>query len=249
MSKHSREPRCIHRHTVKTHPNCFVVGRVEPPYVDDADFERRSGKPWWEFRKENGDPFYRIGFFDIEVDNLKADFGTVLSWAIKPLGEDPVYSVIKKKELFDIKYDRRVVEDFIKELDNFDILVGYFSSRFDMPYMRAKALHYGMKFPGFALQQNRTGKFYSKGTLIHWDLFYTVRSKLGISRKSLENACDYLGIEAKGTPLSRDTWRAAKYGDPKAVEEVLQHNLEDVESTEALWMALQPYKKWTRTSA
>jgi len=72
-------------------------------------------------------------------------------------------------------------------------LVGYYSTRMDLPYMRAKALHYGLEFPGV-------------GELYHWDLYYTVRYKLGLSRNSLANACDWLGIEGK-TPIDKSVWR------------------------------------------
>ena len=103
-----------------------------------------------------------------------------------------------------------------------------------MPFMRAKALHYGLDFPGY-------------GEIYHWDLYYTVKSKLKISRKSLDNACDYLGIRGK-TPIEKDTWRVAKYGDKKALDRVLHHNYQDVVILEQLHDRLDFTRKWTRTS-
>lgn len=253
----SKRFRCIHRHSIETHPNCFRRGRVElvdengvvhrTGFRDDAEFERETGIPWYDYRDSKDKPRFRIGFFDIETDNLKADFGTVLSWAIKEYNGKTIYSVIKQKELMNGTFDKRVVEEFLEAIKDYDILVGYYSTRFDLPYMRAKALHYDLDFPGLVLKKNVNGKFYVRPEKLHWDLYYTVRRNLAISRKSLAKACAYLGIPAKATPLTGEVWNRAKYGDPKALKKVLSHNIEDVESTEALWKKLQKFKHWIRT--
>lgn len=232
MSKNKKKPtvlRCVHRHTIEEHPRCFSEGLVKHEFVDDKDYAKITGQPWYRF------PGYRVGYFDIETDGLQADFGTVLSWYIKEKGSDTFeYDVITKAELFKGEQDVRIVKSFVDAMRRYNILIGYFSDGFDMPYMRAKALHYGIEFPGY-------------GDLLHWDLYYTVRSKLKISRKSLDNACDYLGIHGK-TPVSKDMWRAAKYGDVTALSYVLEHNKQDVIILEQLHNKLESTRKWTRRS-
>ena len=116
------------------------------------------------------------------------------------------------------------------------IVEGYpcHNTGFDFPYMRAKALHYNIPFPGY-------------GDLYHWDVYYTVKSKLKISRKSLDNACDYLGIVGK-TPISKDAWRKAKYGDPASLKYVLDHNLGDVDILEELHDRLEFTRQWNKRS-
>lgn len=267
-------PRCVHRKTPHEHANCFRNGLVRgtkkgeeylkqykgewslknktvaiedsrQKYKDDKDFERLTGLPWYEFKGKDGKPFYKIGFIDIEADGLKADFSTMLSWAIKELNGPTTTSVITKKELFEGKADKRLVKEFIEEMSKYDILVSYYGTGYDFMFLRAKALHYGFKFPGYVFQQNNTGKYYLKPEKVHWDVYYTVRSRLGISRKSLDAACDYLGIKGK-TPLDKDIWRRAKYGDPKALKEVLRHNIADVEILEELFKKLEAYNKWSK---
>ena len=103
-----------------------------------------------------------------------------------------------------------------------------------MPYMRAKALHYDLNFPGY-------------GEIYHWDLFYTAKSKLRLSRKSLDNVCDYLGIAGK-THLDKDIWRKAKYGDKQALDYVLTHCEEDVIILEELHNRLDFTRKWIKKS-
>ena len=74
--------RCIHRHTIEEHPSCFAKGRILYDFASDREFERLTGIPWYKF------PGYRIGYIDIEVDNLKANFGTILAWSVKEKGGD-----------------------------------------------------------------------------------------------------------------------------------------------------------------
>lgn len=225
--------RCIHRHRWPSHKSCFMQGKIknlenlkQPTPLTKPDEKITS--PWYR------DAGIKIGYFDIETDNLFADFGTILSWCVKEREGGITSAVITKDELFSGYSDYRLVRDLIKELDSYDVIVGYNSTNFDLPYVRAKALHYDLPFLAY-------------GELFHWDLYYTVKSKLRLSRKSLDNACDYLGIVGK-TPIEKDVWRAAKYGEPKALEYVLEHNKGDVVILEELHNKLENSRKWIKKS-
>jgi uncharacterized protein YprB with RNaseH-like and TPR domain len=222
--------RCVHRHTVDEHPNCFKEGRILYEFKDDREWERETGIPWYQF------PGYKIGYFDIETDNLFADFGTMLTWCLKEKDGKIYHDQITKKELFDLKGDERIVKSLLEKMKEYKILVGYNSDRFDIPFLRARALYYGLDelVPGYGEQYT-------------WDLFWTARSKLRITRKSLDNVCDLLGIEGK-TPISREVWRRAKYGDKEALKEVLVHNKGDVEILEEAHNRLSFTRKWIRRS-
>jgi uncharacterized protein YprB with RNaseH-like and TPR domain len=222
--------RCKHRHTIDEHPSCFARGDVKWPDVKNVDrlYERVTGKPWYTF------PEYKIGYFDIEADGLKANFATLLSWCIKDKGGEVHSSVITKEELFDGTVDKRIVREFCEKMSEYKILVGYYSTRYDLPFMRSKALHHGLDFANY-------------GDVYHWDLYYTVRNKLCLHRNSLALACDYLDINGK-TPLKSSIWRKAKYGDEEALKLVLEHNIGDVEILEELHDKLEFSRKWIRTS-
>jgi len=221
--------RCTHRHTVDEHPACFFEGNVVV-----KDLKNQEEHPWFQ------NPGTRIGYLDIETDNLKADFGTMLTWCIKEKGGKVYYDTVTKRELFEGDSDRRIVQSIVDEMRKYNIIVGYYSTGFDLPFVRAKALHYGIDFPGFEYN----GKTFVP-ELYHFDLYYTVKSKLCISRKSLDAACDYLNISGK-TPISKDAWRRAKYGDPEALNTVLEHNVGDVEILEKLHDKMTTFSKWTK---
>ena len=103
----------------------------------------------------------RIGFFDIETSNLVADFGIMLSYAILDGKTNTVLSSVLTPH--DIKTanfgdeDRRLVSACITDLAKFDRIVTYYGSRFDVPFLRARALSTGLDFPNY-------------GTLKHTDL-------------------------------------------------------------------------------
>ena len=61
--------------------------------------------------KDNAMKKLRIGYLDIEATNLNANFGFMLSWYIKREGKNEYdYSVIKKSEIFNYKFDERLVK-------------------------------------------------------------------------------------------------------------------------------------------
>lgn len=219
--------RCIHRHTIKEHPSCFVNNMV-------IDLRKKKDEPWWQTED------HKIYYLDIETDNLNADYGTMLTWCLKEKDGNIIYSVITKDELFNGTLDKRIIAELVLALQRIPITVGYYSSRFDIPFIRTKALHYlatDDKFPSFP----------PFGYTYHWDLYYAVKYKLKLSRNSLAASTAYLGIEGK-TPLDPGVWVKAKYGDPEALKEVLEHNKGDVIITEQLHNTLSPFKSWTRKS-
>lgn len=223
-----KELRCVHRHTIKEHPKCFKKGLIKGNFKNDKEFEKLTGLPWYR------NPGYKICYLDIESDGLKADFSTMLTWCVKEKDGPITSSVITQKELFNLEFDKRLIQELIDEISKYNIIVGYFSTGFDVPYVRSKALHYGIDFPTY-------------GEIYHWDIYYTAREKLCLSRNSLDNVCDYLGIKGK-TPIDKEVWRRAKYGDVLALQQVLLHNQQDCVILEELHNALDFSRKWLRRS-
>ena len=288
--------KCIHRHTIKTHPNCFKTGKVlevtQATYDKKVRVEKTFVKPRKRVNIVDPDaiPWYqvpgtRIGYFDIEADGLKANFATMLSWAVKEKGKKTVCEVISKEDLFDGTRDRELVRSCIAELKKYDIIVTYYGTGYDLPFMRSKALYWYQvtrkklqayyekkslvavrRFAkAFGLQGSRLNKadlitlildynpellsleFPEYGTIVHFDLYYLIRAKFNLSRKSLAVATQYFGIEGK-TPLSGLVWSKAKYGHKESLDEVVVHNIEDVKILEELHDLIACFRKWTRRS-
>ena len=179
----------------------------------------------------------RIGFLDLEASNLKANIGNLISWAIKPLGVKKVaFDCWTREEAIDWdKMDRRIMASLIDELKNYDLVVTYYGTGFDIKFMRTRAMILGLEgFPEF-------------GTLKHFDVYYAVRNKMCLYSNRLAVATQALGIEGK-TPLPSSIWGPARLGYKKALKDIKKHNVEDVKILEELYEEIIPYVQITRKS-
>ena len=216
--------RCIHRHTFEEHPNCFYSGRVKLPKGVERVWVDKDGnlrvKPWWAH------PDIKIAYFDIEVTNLKANFGFILTWAIKELNGDTFYDIITREEALSIEEDKRITKSFLDTIKRYDVIVGYYSKRFDIPYVRTRALYHKLDTTPLEYRQ-----------IFHWDLYDTVKRKLKLHRNTLEVVTRFLEIEGEHggkNHVESQTWKMASKGDKKSLEYVLDHNIRDVEILEEL---------------
>lgn len=183
----------------------------------------------YEKDKPTGSPIeQRIGILDIEASNLKATFGIVFSYAIKLTDGTILGRAVTPQEMRGGIYDKKLLQECVKDLKTLDVIVGYFSSYYDIPFLRSRCLHWGIEFP-----------LYKEIKQI--DLFHTVKRKLCLHRNRLSVACELLGIPAKGHPIKTEVWLGALSGRKRDLDYILTHNIEDVDSTLALYNKLLPY--------
>ena len=211
-----------HGHSYLAHPNCA--------YKDNILMPSESGKGF--ILKE------KIGTVDIETFtfNFRADMGIMLTYCIKELNGKIIKGSITPAECkLAENNDKRLVQDMIKDLKGFTRVIGHFSGYFDLPFMRTRAVYYGMDFPIFK-------------DIYHTDTWRILKSKFKLKSNSLRNACDFFGIPSKGHKFGFDAWYRAAKGTQKDIDFVLTHNIEDVESTEALWKKINIYVNETKSS-
>ena len=195
---------------------------------------------------------------------FKANFGHMISWAMYipdepqkylvnqtgPVAydlengfgvDDPnfegevLYDWISRRDAINWKrFDKRITKSLLKAIDKVDILVTYWGTGFDVPYMRTRALYWGFPFP----------KYQEK---LHLDLYYNVRSLLKLGRNSLAQATAFFGIEGK-SQVDFDVWNRASVGDQEAMEYVIEHNIEDVKILAVLHSKIGGYRQITRRS-
>lgn len=200
--------RCRHRMTGLTHPNCYYT--------------------------ERGEERDKIGFLDIESSNLNANFGIVLSYCIKS-GDNLIANVITPEEIKSGTFDKRLMQDIVKDVLKFDRIVTYYGARFDIPFIRTRCLYHGVEFPGFK-------------AVYQTDLYDTIKRRFRFHRNGLAVACDFFGILAKTHPLKGELWLKCLSGDKKSLDYVLEHNIEDVDSTERLWHKVQEHIRIIKSS-
>jgi len=179
---------------------------------------------------EDQSPKEKTGFFDIEASNLKADFGILLSYCIKELDGKIHRGLITPEQLRSTTQDRNLVRQCVADLQGFDRIVTYYGARYDIPFIRSRALYNGVTFPKF-------GAFY------HTDVYDWVKRKLKLHGNRMQFACDFLDIPSKEHKLIGAVWNRALTGSKKDLQFILQHNMEDVISLEQLWKTLLPFVK------
>lgn len=201
--------RCTHKHTYLEHYTCYIK---ENPLKEE------------------------IGFFDIEASNLNANFGIMFSYAIKVGGKNEIVErVITKKELSEC-LDRKVVEQCVEDLSKFDRIVTFYGKRFDLPFVRTRAVSMNIPFPEY-------------GELIHEDIYFTVKYKFKLHSNRLENACRVLLGATEKTHIDPEYWIKALQGHQKSLDYIADHNRKDVTDLEKLYNKINYYGRKTNSCA
>lgn len=199
--------------------------------------EQQLRSAWWRYCQTRTHEWIheeRLAFLDIEAGGLEANSSYMLSWVLKPWKGEPEHALITKRDILSGDTDLRIVKALLRALRNVDVVVGYYSTGFDLPYLRTRSMMHGLDFPHY-------------GTLKHYDVYYTVKSKLRLHRNRQEVACDALGIKGKDH-VEMMLWQRAKLGDQNALAEVLSHNLRDVLTLEQLFERMRPHARIMRKS-
>ncbi len=168
----------------------------------------------------------RTLLWDIEATHLKADWGTVLCVGFKPYGagKAEVLSITDKRG-WKPTQDRDLIAQVRDRLADADLWVTYYGTLFDVPYIQAKCLEYGIR----PLPQTA-----------HLDLYYAAKKHLCISRRRLDTVSRFLSTEAKKTPVDGETWKRAQAGDADAIKYVIAHCRADVLVLEQVYTRLFP---------
>ena len=208
LAEHS----CRHGHSYLEHYQCFLA-------------EKPDTAPMQE----------NIGIFDIETTGLKANWSHMLAWCMKEHGKNIIHSdLLTRTEVRD-KDDSRIVKSAVKKIEEYDRVVGYYSSRFDIPYVRTRAIYHGIEFPAYR-------------DLYHTDLYFMARSKFALHSNRLKVICEFFKIPAKDHPMTPELWQKAGAGDEKALKTILTHCEEDVDSTDKVFHLLLKHIMVTKRS-
>lgn len=182
----------------------------------------------------------RIGYLDIEASNLKANFGIVLTWAIKDGQSDYIYyDHLTNKDVtkFPQSEDKRILETCVETMREFDRIVTHYGGDFqyDTPYLRTRCMMMDVEFP-------------KHGEVYHADTFVIAKKKLSLSSRRQDIIAEALFKDSIKSRIDSAAWRGAVRGDTKCIKEVLDHNFRDVLELEKNFLAMKPYVKLTKKS-
>ena len=159
----------------------------------------------------------RIGVFDIETTDLAADQGRVLiiylldaqterSAVFRGFGPDGV--------LHDA-FEREALRTFWRATRNYDVILSYYGTNFDVPFLKARSVNLRLKNGGLRCR--------------HLDLYYVCRQHLRISRRSLANVGRLLRIrEQKERFPFADVRRSGPNLSPRCRRQIAKRCRSDV---------------------
>jgi len=168
----------------------------------------------------------KILLFDIEATGLRADFGFMLTFSWKLLGDKSA----KVSTVLDHAHGRYVNDKLLvwkayQVMKEADIWVGWYSSRFDVQFVQTRLLkHYGIAMP----------------PVPQVDGWWIARTKLRLHSNRLASVQQFLELPTAKTPLKPEHWVKGAQGHPASVKYIAEHNLADVECLEQAYLQLRP---------
>jgi uncharacterized protein YprB with RNaseH-like and TPR domain len=120
-------------------------------------------------------------------------------------------------------------------MKTYDELVTWYGSRFDIPFIRTRALVDRIDFP-------------AHGTIKHTDLWFVSRGKFKLSSNRLENACRVLLGKTTKNRIDSKYWRAGTRGDKESLDYILDHNFRDVNDLQKIYRKIIAFKRPVSTS-
>jgi len=189
----------------------------------------------------------RIGLYDIECNNLKADFGWVLCMSHMELNDRWPKTIA----LYDFKTwktdptnDRQLIAKCVEALSQYDVLIGHYATKFDKRFINTRALKWNLA---------------PLPPIPHVDTWRVAKDNLALSSnrlKSLERYFEFDLTDENGNPgtfcelcgtmhavhkteLSADAWRRAPTGHRPSMRYVVDHCEADVIQLKKVYLKLR----------
>lgn len=169
----------------------------------------------------------RVTMFDLETTNLNANYGYILCMAWKHVGESKVHIVrIDQMSTFekDPTSDKELVKAAAAALADSDVVCGWYSSRFDWPFLQSRLLTHGLP---------------SMPPTPHVDLWRTAKYQMKLNSNRLASVSEFLGLEEK-TPIRSREWIRAMAGHQKSINYVVAHCKQDIVVLEQAYLKMRP---------
>ena len=178
-------------------------------------------------------------FYDIETS-----YNIVKSWRIGYNINLNMEDIIQERAIITIAYkwegeedvtvlswdkgcDKKIIEDFVKVMADADEMVGHNLDRYDTKFIMGRALKHGI--PALPKYQST-------------DTLKLAKKHFMLNSNKLDYIAQYLGIGHKTKHRGLEMWDdIILRNDPKALEEMIEYNVQDVFLTEQVYHKLMEY--------
>lgn len=172
----------------------------------------------------------KVAVLDIESTGLQADYGYVLAACLKEVNSDNLQGTIHTLRIDDKdnpnkSSDEWILKNLITRMDSYDLIITWYGSGFDIPFINSRALRWGLRPPVRNFRR---------------DLYYVARANGRLRSNKLVVWDQFLNGKALKTPITSDIWNLAIRGDKKALDYIVKHCELDVLSTEKMYKKFMP---------
>lgn len=168
----------------------------------------------------------RVYTFDLEATNLAANIGFIVCACVQDVDTKQLwtYRIDRTKEWKREKWnDKGVLVPLMAKLAEADVIVGHYAQRFDVPYIRTRALVHGL------------GDLAPVPLIDTWRV---ARNGLKLHSNRLQSLIDLLGKKDK-TTLKLPIWTKAATGDKKSIQYIVDHCIVDTEELSEVYLELR----------
>ena len=167
----------------------------------------------------------RVATFDLETWDLSPQFGPILCASVLDVGQNEmrtfrVDDYKKKKRALDMTDDHALCVDVRDHLETFHITIGWFSKGFDLAHLRTRLVMHNER----PLAEH-----------LHLDCIWHFKGWRGLKPMSskMKHVAEFLQLEKK-PDVAPEVWMAAKGGNRKAMDEVVERCEADVRITQEI---------------
>jgi len=189
---------------------------MSTPRILVADIETAPNLAYvWRFWKENISPKQVL------------EHCSILAVSAKWLGEKDIF-------YWDVQHrsEKWLLRNLNKLLDEADLVVGHNSAKFDTPKIRGRSLVNGLPIPS-PYKEADTCKI--------------ARHEFGFDSNSLEYLAKVLEVPPKSSHKKFpgfELWAECLRGNPEAWAEMKAYNIQDIITTEEVYLKIRPYARF-----
>jgi uncharacterized protein YprB with RNaseH-like and TPR domain len=172
----------------------------------------------------------KILAYDIEASNLSADFGIILTFGSKFVGQGKVevLNILdyldKSKDL--IKAERRLLMDISERMLTADVWLGHYSTWYDLPFINSRLLYHKLPVlpPNFS----------------QLDTWKIARNRLKLRNNRLITISEFLGTDDEKNAIKPEQWLRALSCHRPSMDYIVEHNRRDVLVLEEVYNRIRP---------
>ncbi len=174
-----------------------------------------------------------VALFDIESTGLTGDFSCILCAVVKSIGSDvPVVFKIDMSNKDMLEAEKQMLMELVPFLESFDGLIGYYSTRFDMPMIRTRCMFHGIPAPR---------------KIKHLDMYFTIKRTVNPTTRRMDRINELSRITNADLPMKTKLgvkeWTDATFRhSEESLNYIIEHCIHDVFVLESI---LNDYRDFT----